>query len=176
MTEDRFGSAVSAVAGTADLLNETAAANTDGGGIGGLPWEAASRHLSALRDAVTTLLQIDAALVRHLYLTAPHGDTELEGVGVVKVYRSNDRKDWDHETWQKDVRGALLERKGIGPVLADPVSGELIEVLDLLRELQDVHGAQAPKVTRLRALGLEPGAYCEERPGKPSVQITRPSG
>lgn len=146
------------------------------GGEESITWLEALTILDALRKTVTSLLQSDAGLVRYLYLTAPHGDTEVEGIGVVGIRRSNDRNAWDHDGWKHDVRAALLEEYGYGDGLVDVQSGEMVDVLDLLTALQDVHGASAPKVTKLRALGLDPAAYCEEVPGKPSVTITRPGG
>lgn len=156
----------------ADSLNETAATASDSGGITALPWEDALTALSELRLAVETIQQIDAALVRHLYLTAPHGDIEVDGIGVVSVRRSNERKEWDHQDWKHDVRGAILA--DIGDELYD-LEGNEVDVAGLIRKAQDVHGAQAPKVTALRALGLDPQGYCHEVPGKPTVSITRSS-
>ena len=171
-----LANAVLVLLARAAWINKQAASSATGGGIDALSWEEATRVLADLREAMTTLSQIDAALVRHLYLTGPHGDIEVEGVGVVKVYRTNDRKDWDHDEWKQDVRAAILEERAIAGSVVDTASGEVIDLYDLLEQVQNVHGAQAPKVTALRALGLNPEAYCDERPGKPSVQITRPSG
>ena len=174
MTE--FQDTVQGLACVVEALNQTAAGGNTEGGIGGLPWEDAIQALSDLRVAQVTIARIDAALVRHLYLVAPHGDVEVEGVGMVGIRRSTDRKEWDHDEWKHDVRSHLLEQRGLPSFLADPGTGEVVDVLDLLQAAQDVHGAQAPKVTKIRALGLEPQAYCSETPGKPSVTITRPSG
>lgn len=158
----------------ADALNETAATSSVAGGINALSWEDALHALDGLRLAVETLAQIDAALVRHLYLRAPHGDVEVDGIGVVNISRSNDRKAWLHDDWKQDVRGHLLEQREVPPELYD-VEGNEYDVLDLLAAAQNVHGATDPKVTQLRALGLDPAAYCKTVPGKPTVTITRSS-
>lgn len=151
----------------ADQLNIVAA----GDGITGLPWQAALHVLSELRLAVETLQQIDAALVRHLYLVGEHGDTEIPGLGVVTIQRSRTRTQWDHDDWKHDVRGAVVD-KYAGTELFT-IEGEAVDLMDLISKVQNVHGAQAPKVTALRALGLEPKAYCTDIPGQPTVSIKR---
>lgn len=158
----------------ADSLNETAATSSTAGGINALSWEDALRALDGLRIAVETLAQIDAALVRHTYLVAPHGDIEVDGIGVVSVRRSNDRKEWQHDDWKHDVRGAILDDLNCGDAVFT-LDGEAVDLMELITKVQSVHGAQAPKVTALRALGLDPQAYCHEVPGKPTVTITRSS-
>lgn len=153
-------------------LDACAASSAGGGGIDALPWEDALTALDVLRQAVVTLQQIDAALVRRLYMAAPHGQTEVAGIGVIDIRRANDRKAWIHESWQADVRAAILDRAGISDEVFT-ASGESFDIYELLRAVEAVHGATAPKVTALRALGLDDAAYCEVRPGAPQVQITR---
>lgn len=156
----------------ADDMNAAAASTAVGGGIQALTWEQALHALSALRASVETIRQIDAALTRHLYLTGPHGDVEVEGIGVVGIRRANDRKEWDHDSWRHDVRGAALEKTGATDEVFT-ADGESFDLAELLILVQNVHGATAPKVTALRALGLEPAAYCTERPGQPQVVFPR---
>lgn len=156
----------------ADDMGTAAASSAEGGGIPTLTWEQAIHALSALRQSVETIRQIDAALTRHLYMCAPHGDIEVEGIGMVGIRRANDRKEWSHEDWKKDVRGAALEKTGATDEVFT-ADGESFNLAELLILVQDVHGATAPKVTALKKLGLDPQAYCEERPGQPQVVFPR---
>lgn len=164
---ERLSDALADLVTAAQAVNEAAL-----GTLAELPWEIAARMLALLR-AITTdhLGPVEASLVRHLYMTGPHGDTELMGVGVVGIRRSVDRKDWSHWSWQHDVRGAIVETRLAGNTELYDLDGNAYNVLELLDAVQSVHGAQAPKVTALRALKLDPGAYCEQRPGKPTVTI-----
>ena len=164
---DRLTDAISNLAAAADAVNTAAK-----GVLGELPWEIAAAMLRTLR-AITAdhLGPIDASLTRHLYLTAPHGTTEVDGIGVMDVHRTQDRKQWDHWTWQHDVRGAIIEKHLNGSSDLYDLDGNEYNVMDLLDKIQAVHGAQSPKVTQLRGLGLKPEDYCEERPGKPSVEF-----
>lgn len=152
----------------ADDMGAAAASTAEGGGISGLSWEQAIHALSALRSSVETIRQIDAALVRHCYLIGEHGQTEVAGIGVVDIRRSRDRTSWDHSEWKQDVRGAALEKTGATDEVFT-ADGESFNLRELLMLVQDVHGATAPKVTALRALGLEPKAYCTDAPGIPQV-------
>ena len=153
-----------------NLATAAAHVNTEAKGLGELPWEVAAGALKVLRAVITDHLgPIDASLVRHLYLTGEHGDTELDGIGIISIRRARDRKEWDSTTWQHDVRGAVIEKHVAGNTNLYDLDGNEYNVSELLDRAQAVHGAQAPKVTALRGLGLDPSAYCEERPGKPTV-------
>ena len=155
----------------ANLVAAAQAVNTEAlGTLNELPWEIAAGMLRVLR-AITTdhLGPIDASLVRHLYMTGEHGDTELDGIGIISIRRTRDRKEWDATTWQHDVRGAVIEKHVAGNTNLYDLDGNEYNVAELLDRAQAVHGAQAPKVTALRGLGLDPSAYCEDRPGKPTV-------
>lgn len=127
-----------------------------------LPPEEAMRILYGLRDAIDHLRDVDAALVQHIYLHGEHGDVRLEGLPPAKVTRGRDRKDWD-------ARGAafayvdskMVERHGETPDPAEVASWVL-----------EVVGASYCRVTPLRAVGLDPEAFCESSPGRLSVTFT----
>lgn len=91
--------------------------------------------------------------------------------------RGADRKAWDHESWQRDVRNKALQARGLkgaqGVLTAD---GELLGVgvlHEVLRAVQDAHGAGAPKSTTLKAFGLDVRDYCESSPGAWTLRVTR---
>lgn len=88
------------------------------------------------------------------------------------VQKGADRKAWDHATWQRDVRVQVLS--GVPSLVVDPATGEQVPVAELLAAVQAVHGASAPKVTALNALGLQAADYCEQVPGSWSVRVSAP--
>lgn len=108
---------------------------------------------------------------------------ELSDGRLFTLQRSSDRKAWDHDEWKRDVRRAVVEkvRTDLGlPKVATvlDVTGELT-TLDLaaplyqaVAEAQAVHGAQAPKSTSLKALGLYASDYCESSPAGWRLTVT----
>lgn len=98
----------------------------------------------------------------------------------VERHRTTDRKAWDHAGWQRDVRAKVLQAAGLkgaqGVLTAD---GEVLPatvLYDLLSQVESAHGSAAPKVTSLRALGLDARDYCETSPGRWSVKVIRLAG
>lgn len=95
----------------------------------------------------------------------------------VERRRGADRKAWQHADWQRDVRAKVLQAHGLkGAQGVITATGEVIdgaELYDVLRAVQDAHGAGAPKSTTLKALGLDARDYCESSPGAWTVRVTR---
>lgn len=152
-----LATAVEMAAVLADQIN-TAALD----GIPDADWIEALRILHRLRDALDTLRSVDAGLVRHIYLTGEHGDTDVPGLGRVKVARGRDRRDWDGRAVVQAVLDKQMEKRG-GEMPNEPweVAEWLLEVLPVDR----------PRITPLRALGLDPKAFCTDRPGPLGVQL-----
>lgn len=148
--------AVDLFAAAADRLSETVVK-----ALMGTSWQDTIRLLDRLRDAGHTAGQVDAALVRHAYLTGEHGAHEIEGVGMVGIARTRDRKSWD----ERGVARAVIDAK-----MADS-DGTAPDPWDVAEWLLEVYGINYVRVTPLRALGLEPKAFCTEEPGKPAVQL-----
>lgn len=148
--------AVTLFAAAADRLSE--ACHRD---LMATSWVDAIRLLDQLRTAGRTAGQVDATLVRHIYLTGEHGRQEIDGVGVVGIARTRDRKDWD----ERGVARAVIDAK-----MAD-TTGEAPDPWQVAEWLLEVYGVNYCRVTPLRALGLDPKMFCEETPGKPAVQL-----
>jgi hypothetical protein len=146
------------VALAADRLSTAAT-----GVIESLDWEDCVRLLDTLRDAVRTIQQVDSLLVRQAYLKGPHGKNaaEVDGIGLVSISRSKDRKNWD----ERGVAQAVIDAR-----MAD-TTGEAPDPWTVAEWLLEVYGINYVRVTPLRALGLEPEAFCEEITGKPTVQL-----
>ena len=98
-----------------------------------------------------------------------------------EVKRGSNRKGWDHTGWQHDVRQAVVTSHlgdAAGLVTLDPATGETSELTPMLyavaTEVQAAHGSTSPKVTTLKALGLDPEDYCETTPGPWGVSFIDP--
>lgn len=129
----------------------------------------------ALADAVALVqdLKYRLGLVeRDLAVTL--GQREGKIVGALsdgrqfKLERSSDRKEWQHDDWKRDVRRAVTQQHSALEVI-DPATGETWPMAPWLQvrlaEVQEVHGAQAPKSTALKPLGLYASDYCTSTPG-----------
>lgn len=85
--------------------------------------------------------------------------------------RTQDRKEWDHEDWKRDVRRTITERFAPNPddVAVDAASGEAVPLRGIIQRAlavaQEVHGSTAPRSTSLKALGLYASDYCTSTPG-----------
>lgn len=95
----------------------------------------------------------------------------------VERTRAADRKTWDHESWQRDVRRQVMRKHNLLNVAAVVTAdGEEVPVDELgaaMAELQSVHGPTSPRLTQMRATGLDPDDYCERTPGTWRVKVTR---
>jgi hypothetical protein len=133
------------------------------GTIDALDWEDAVRLLDQIRDSIETLRQIDSLLVRRIYLAGPHGRNiaELDGIGPVSITRSPDRKRWD----ERGIARAVIDAR-----MAD-TTGEAPDPWDVAEWLLEVVSVGYARVTPLRAMGLDPDAFCDVEPGKPTVQL-----
>lgn len=95
----------------------------------------------------------------------------------VERSRAADRKTWDHEAWQSDLRTKVLRAHrllGLSAVIDS--NGEevpLQELYDAMADLQSVHGSTSPRLTQMRGFGLDPDDYCAKVPGTWRVKVTR---
>lgn len=117
--------------------------------------------LRDLRRCIEDLRKIDAGIVRHLYLTAEHGDHDYPGIGRVGIRRGRDRKAWRHHDVAADVLDAHLTR----------LQGEIPEPEQVVGWLMEAMNPAYWRVTTLRGLGLAPDEYAESLPGKPHIEF-----
>lgn len=151
--------AVDLFAAAAERLSEAATTS----GLMGTDWQTALHLLDRLRAAGRTAGQVDATLVRHIYLTGEHGQIEVDGIGVVHIGRGRERKHWD----ERGVARAVIDAK-----MADS-TGEPPDPWQVAEWLLEVYGVSYCRVTPLRALGLEPKAFCDDEPGNLQVSLPR---
>lgn len=134
--------------------------------------------LFVIREARTKLYDLERD-VQHALARAMVDDLVTTPDLWVERKRSADRKSWDHESWQRDVRQQALRKAGLLGATVISADGEELPagaVAQVLREVQSVHGAAGPKVSKdagLRAFGLDPGDYCETSPGGVTVTVRR---
>lgn len=147
--------AVAVLTAASEMVNAAAM-----GAIDGLAWKEAATLLRELRATVTNHIgPLDASLVRHLYMKAPHGQTEVEGLGVIEVRRTQDRKNWSERGAVFDYVGAKIQENG----------GEMPDPETVAEWVLEIAGIGYIRVTPLRAARLDPEDYCTSEPGKPTV-------
>lgn len=144
--------------------------------------------VATIQDLRQRLALLETYLAREAGQTAVELDIPREGatadgrMWVLK--RGRDRKAWRHTDWQRDARAqvvAAIHADGI-PDTAQVVAADTGEVWALngilqaaMAAVEGVHGAQAPKVTALRKLDLDPDDYCESIPGTWAIHMLSPN-
>ena len=134
-------------------------------------------HLAAdLQDAKRALAMIEAEAARAAGEMKRRGVKPSGALADGRPYelkRATTRKAWDHGAWKGAVLNAALEHRGLERYAVNPATGEEVDLGELLADVQGVHGSTAPRVTALRALGIDPGEYCTETPGPWAFQIIK---
>lgn len=107
------------------------------------------------------------------------GQTWMDRTGVLpdgreyEVKRKMDRKAWKHEDWKHDARAAVAKAHVVEDA---PGAKELARLLIVaMTDLQNFHGASAPKVTTMRKYELDPDEYCTTEKGGYGVRIIEKS-
>lgn len=151
--------AVEAVLHAAEQLNTAALGTIDATD----PTDAIC-YLDQLRDTTDHIGTVVAGLTKHVYLTAEHGDQDIPGVGRVWVGRSRDRKEWDS-------RGAVFAYIDAKMIAAEGELPDPTVVADWVMDVLPATASTSCKVSGLKAVGLDPKVFCEEKPGKISVTL-----
>lgn len=129
----------------------------------------AVEHLSVVKEDITTLRQLEAALERWVaecFKAEGWRDAvEFPGLGTVEVRRSRNRTAWDHEMVRTDWLNRYLSER----------DGEIPDPFEFVQDFLRVASVGSYKVRGLRASGMDPADYCSEEPGTPTVQIVRAS-
>jgi hypothetical protein len=86
----------------------------------------------------------------------------VEGVGVVRAFRGQARKAWEHESLVHDVVDAHLAQ----------LDGEIPDPFTTARWIREAAGFSYWKSGALKALGLDPDDYCESTRGRRTVSIS----
>lgn len=132
--------------------------------------------LVSVREARTALHALERD-VENATAKAMLGDFAETPTLRVERSRAADRKAWDHEAWQTDVRTKVLRaHRLIGLSAVIDANGEEVpmqELYDAMADLQSVHGSTGPRLTQMRGFGLDPDDYCARTPGPWTVKVLR---
>jgi len=143
-----------------------------------------------LQDLRRRLALVESYVARQAGHLAVEVDAHREGVlpdgRRWTLKRGTTRKAWDHPGWKRDARAAVVRRaaeryrlRHLDTEVVDVETGELADLLAVLQttvaDAQEVHGSGAPRVTQLRALGIDPDDYCQTTPGPWGVLAVEPS-
>jgi hypothetical protein len=112
-----------------------------------------------LEETNSHLATTRALLTHRIAGTMPQSRVTVTGVGTFVRHRSANRT-----RWAKDLYRAVLDTR-----LGDPVTGELIEESPLAKVLH-VWNLGAPRVSALRARGLDPDEWCEIEYGRFTIE------
>lgn len=136
-----------------------------------------AEFLALVRDARERLYKDVELVLEDACAKAMLGDYAETPTLRVERYRGTDRKAWDHESWQRDVRAKVLRQHGLiglqGVLTADGEVAPPTVLHEVLRAVEAVHSSAGPKTTALRALGLDARDYCESTPGTWKVRVLR---
>jgi hypothetical protein len=149
---------------TAPVLAEETARLEVAGDVAGI-----AALLSTLRRCRTTLGFIESEAEGALARVMPEKIVIIDGVGVLERRSGKKRTAWDHR------RVAFLLAARVADRRVDPDTGEVMPpgVLAgaVTEEILGCAGISYWRVGALRDRNLDPSDYCEENPGRPSVQI-----
>lgn len=125
--------------------------------------------VSRLQDVIARLRDVEAAATRRLGQAVLGGQERTGTLADGRPWtlrRTADRKAWQHDDWKRDARKAVIGQ--VAPQNAGIIDWDTGEERDLgpflyevAAAIQEVHGSTAPRTGVLKALGLDPGNYCE---------------
>lgn len=139
--------------------------------LDGLDAPTAVGLVAAIQDVRRRLADIEAYAARQIGRDEfALADGILPDGRTYAVLKGKDRRAWDHDGWKRDARRQVLS--GVSPDLVDPSTGETVAVEPLLEAIQGIGSSAPPKVTALKALGLDPDEYAETVPGPWGVKIS----
>jgi hypothetical protein len=128
-----------------------------------------ARGLVQLKTLLGDLRQLSQAVEDDVARLMPAKRVEVEGVGAIEKRKGTDRK-----SWQWDDLLPVLVRLYLDPELTGelPSSSEAVERMRaLITEVIGVTPSKGPRLTPLRAAGIDPDEYAETSPGRTTVQI-----
>lgn len=125
-----------------------------------------AKALDLVREARRRLSDVERVLENAVADSMQGKTEEVHEVGVLEKRGGKKRKSWDHEGVASRVVSEIRVDKETGEV-RDPSPQEVANAL------VEAAGINYWKVSSLRDLGIEPSEYCEESPGRVTVQILK---
>lgn len=119
--------------------------------------------LRSLRRGIERFRQVDAGLVRWLYLHGEHGQHQtLDGLGGFSITRGRAKERWDVQGAAREYVDAKIVANG----------SEYPDPHEVLSWVLEVVSASACRKTPIRAAGLDVDDYYYSEPG--TIQVTVP--
>lgn len=129
-------------------------------------------YIAAIQDIRSRLGGVERELTTALGHRLGKVTSYLTDGRQFELGRSQDRKEWDHDSWKRDARRAVIKAAMEGKeglVLMDTETGEAVDNLaavlyQAVTQAQEVHGSTAPRSRALKLLGLYASDYCTSTP------------
>lgn len=130
-------------------------------------------YIAALQDIRARLGSVERELTTALGKRLGKTTSYLSDGRQFELNRMADRKEWNHEDWQRDARRAiqaeLEDYVVLEGSLVDATTGEEKTLGQVIQEamvrVELVHGSTAPRSRALKTLGLFASDYCTSTPG-----------
>jgi hypothetical protein len=143
----------------ADVVQKAAA----GDGIDGLDQAETLLRLRQMQRLSWLLGTVQSELTRHAYQSGRRGHQLVEGLGRVRVYRTDSRTRWDERAAAQEV----IDHK----MATDHPDGEVPSPSEVLSWLLEAGTFSYFRTTVLRAWGIDPDDLSERVKGKPAVAL-----
>ncbi len=125
--------------------------------------------LSAIRTLIGDLRMLADATEANVVELMPARRYEIEGLGTLERRKGTDRKAWEWESlWPLLVR-LTLDPDGTGELPDLPTT--VASLTSLTQEVIGLTPSKQPRVTALRAMGVDPDDWCDATPGRVTVQF-----
>lgn len=99
----------------------------------------------------------------------PDRNVDIDGLGRIERRKATDRKSWDWDQLLPRLIRLAIDPDGTGELLD---GADLMEAMKgIITDVIGVTPSKSPRITALRAQGIDPDEYAETKPGKSSVQI-----
>jgi hypothetical protein len=132
-------------------------------------WPNLAIGLAQVRDLAAQLATIAHDVERDLAELMPSRREEVAGL-VLERRMSRKRSEWDWDQLLPRLIRLTLDPEGTGHI--PPPMAAVEAMRGLIVETIGVTPSRGPRVTQLRAMGLDPDEWCHSVPNKATVQIT----
>lgn len=143
----------------ADVVQKAAA----GDGIEGLDQAETLLRLRQMQRLSWLLGTVQSELTRHAYQSGRRGHQLVEGLGRVRVYRTDSRTRWD----ERGAAQAVIDYK----MAVEHPDGTMPPPWEVVEWLLEAGAVDRWRTTVLRAWGIDPDDLSERVKGKPAVAL-----
>lgn len=133
-------------------------------------WEALAHGLAAVKTIADDLRALTRALEDDVARLLPAKRVEVEGLGVIERRRATTRRNWQ----SLELLDELIRRAIVDPETGSIVTDDVIirqRIVEILTDTIPFTGSLGWRIVALRDRGIDPAMWCEETPGRETVQI-----